>query len=62
MSNINKHFKVSIIKSLIRILGCVAACILVAFNHILYCILTLGISLSIAELLGILEEIMDERK
>ena len=58
----NKHFKVSLIKSLIRILGCAAACILIAFNQVLSCILTIGISLSIAELLGILEEIMDERK
>ena len=31
----NKHFKVSLIKSLIRIVGCVVACILAAFNQVL---------------------------
>lgn len=56
----NAHFKVSLIKSILRIGGCVVAMCLC--THAIAAILTLGGSLLGAELLGILEEIMDKRK
>ena len=58
----NKHFKISLIKSLIRIFGCVTSNILLCINCINISIITLGSSLFIAEGLGILEEILDPRK
>lgn len=48
------HFYISIIKSLIRMISCVAA---VLFKNILI----LPVGLFLAELLGMLEEVGDER-
>ena len=59
---INKHFKISIIKSVIRMLGAVIACVLAAISKLEIGIIVLGSSLFIAEGLGILEEVLDPRK
>lgn len=56
----NTHFKVSLIKSFLRMGGCVAAMCLC--GQVVVAILVLSGSLLGAELLGILEEIMDKRK
>lgn len=56
------HFKLSIVKSLIRILCCLIGCVLIAFNNTIVSILTIACGLSIAEILGILEEVFDKRK
>lgn len=56
----NAHFKVSLIKSFLRMGGCVAAMCLC--GQVAIAILVLSGSLLGAELLGILEEIMDKRK
>ncbi len=56
----NAHFKVSLVKSFLRMGGCVAAICLCGQAAV--AILVLSGSLLGAELLGILEEIMDKRK
>lgn len=58
----NKHFKISLIKSLIRIFGCVTSIVLACINCITISAIVLASSLLIAEGLGILEEIFDTRK
>ena len=56
------HFKISIIKSILRIISCVSAFIFAIFNLPVPGLCILGGGLAIAELLGILEEIFDKRK
>lgn len=57
----NSHFKISLIKSILRILGCIIA-IIVCFWSKTSAIIVLSSALLIAEILGILEEIKDPRK
>lgn len=56
------HFKISIIKSILRIAGCIIAIILTCLNLLLPSLITLSSALGVAELLGILEEVYDKRK
>lgn len=55
-----EHFIVSTIKSVLRIGGCTIA--LLNINNIDISIAYLSISFLIAEILGILEEVVDKRK
>ena len=57
-----RHFITSMIKSFIRIGGGIATIVCVCFGFIETSIITLASSLGFAELLGILEELLDERK
>lgn len=59
--NMNSHFKISLIKSILRILGCIVA-IIVCFWSKTSSIIILSSALLVAEILGILEEIKDTRK
>ena len=59
--NMNSHFKISLIKSILRILGCIIA-IIVCFWSKTSSIIILSSALLVAEILGILEEIKDTRK
>ena len=54
--NSKQHFILSVIKSLIRIIGC--CCAMFSGVPIVY---TLGFTFFLAELIGILEEIFDKR-
>ena len=56
------HFNISLIKSLLRIVGCIVALFLGIFNCIIPSVIVLSSSLGLAEVLGILEEIFDKRK
>ena len=56
------HFKISIVKSILRIISCISAFIFALFNLPLPALCMLGGGLAMAELLGILEEIFDKRK
>lgn len=56
------HFRISIVKSILRIVGCVCAGVLASLNLLLPSLITVSSALCIAELLGILEEIYDKRK
>lgn len=55
------HFKISLIKSLLRIISCTGSLILV-FSNIRAAFAILVSGLCIAEILGILEEVFDKRK
>lgn len=55
------HYRISLIKSIIRIAGCVISIVLACF-WLGAAIGTLGGSLATAEVLGILEEKFDKRK
>lgn len=55
------HFIVSIIKSLLRIGGCLAAWI-VAYSNPQAGVIVLAGSLCGAEVLGVLEEVLDKRE
>ena len=57
----NAHFKISLIKSILRIAGCIGAAATCPFSLITSISILSG-SLLFAELLGILEEIKDNRK
>ena len=52
-SKSKKHFVISLIKSVVRMLGCCAILIVTPLDAVLY----LSIALLIAEALGILEEL-----
>ena len=56
------HFKISIFKSLIRIIGCIIGIILTVFNNIDSGAIVTFSCLGVAEILGILEELFDKRK
>ena len=56
------HFKISIIKSILRIISCVSAIILALLNLPIPALCMVGGGLAIAEFLGILEEVFDKRK
>lgn len=58
----NEHFKISLIKSILRILGCVGTLCTVQLLAPVLPLSILGGTFLIAELLGILEEIKDKRK
>ena len=51
------HFYVSIVKSILRAIGCVAA-IFMAPSNVVLAVMILSVCLVIAEFLGILEEIV----
>lgn len=55
------HFKISTIKSTIRIIGCIVSAFVVFFNAVVavFCLSALFL---IAEILGIFEEVFDKRK
>lgn len=55
------HFKLSLIKSILRISGSIITGLLL-FIDIKIAILVLALSYGVAEILGILEEIFDKRK
>ena len=56
------HLITSIFKSGIRILGGITCIILMALNNITVGLIVLAAAFTGAELLGILEEILDKRK
>ena len=56
------HFNVSLIKSTVRIVGCLVGIAFAIANMFLPSICVLGGSLVLAEFLGILEEKVDKRK
>lgn len=56
------HFKISILKSVLRIVGCLVGIVLVCFNQTTASIISLASALGVAEVLGILEEKFDKRK
>ena len=56
------HFKISFAKSILRILGCIVACVFAATQWYMASLITLGLSFGVAEILGIAEEIFDKRK
>lgn len=60
LSEGGRHFIVSIIKSLIRLAGALIA-ILIAPTNLFYSMIILAFSLFVAEMLGVLEELMDRR-
>lgn len=55
------HFKISILKSVIRVLGSIITIITVLFN-IKLSIIFLASFYLVAEILGVLEEVFDRRK
>ena len=56
------HYYVSLIKSTLRIIGCLASIPFVITGMLIPCICILAGSLIIAEFLGIIEEKVDKRK
>lgn len=56
------HFNLSLIKSIIRILGGMISIVPLLYDSLNLSIILLGSSLALAEILGILEEIFDKRK
>ena len=63
------HFKVSLLKSIIRILSCLILIVLFVIwnytqeNNLIYtAAITFGSGFCIAEFLGIMEEVFDKRK
>ena len=56
------HFNVSLIKSALRILGCLTSIPFAITGMLIPCICVLSGSLIAAEFLGILEEKVDKRK
>lgn len=56
------HFKISLIKSLLRIVGCIVGVVYAATNLLTIGLLLISILFGTAEVLGILEEIFDKRK
>lgn len=57
----NIHFKISLVKSLLRITGCVLSIVIAPIN-LAAALFTFVCSFGIAEILGVLEEIFDSRK
>ena len=55
------HFNISIIKSILRIIGSIVTIIL-SMVEVKFAIISLGAFYVMAELLGILEEVFDKRK
>lgn len=55
------HFNISIIKSILRIIGSIVTIIL-SMVEVKFAIISLGTFYVMAELLGILEEVFDKRK
>lgn len=55
------HFNISLIKSILRIVGCIASTVLAITNPPI-ALITFAALFSTAEILGILEEIFDKRK
>ena len=56
------HYHVSLIKSAIRIIGCLTSIPFAITNMLTPCICILAGSLVVAEFLGIIEEKVDKRK
>lgn len=56
----NKHLQVSVIKSIVRIVGCILAIIFASTSAV--AIILISAFLIIAELLGVVEELVDTRK
>lgn len=56
----NDHFKISLIKSIIRLLGGLGGVIAIKYNPLIS-ILILSSVIFLSELVGILEEIVDKR-
>lgn len=62
MSKLN-HMTVSICKSIIRLVACTSLVVRAYFNLSVYSALIMfGILFGVAELLGIVEEVVDKRK
>ena len=55
------HFNISIIKSILRIVGSIVTVVL-SMVEVKFAIISLGAFYVMAELLGILEEVFDKRK
>lgn len=55
------HFNISIIKSILRIVGSIVTVVL-SMVDVKFAIISLGAFYVMAELLGILEEVFDKRK
>lgn len=56
------HFNISLIKSILRIVGCIGGVICAATNLLTIGLLFVSVLFGAAEVLGILEEIFDKRK
>ena len=56
------HFKISLIKSALRLLGSAGTCISMIFYNYWLAIVILAVSYGFAEMLGVLEELFDKRK
>jgi len=56
------HFKISLIKSILRVVCCLVAIVLSICNYIIPAVCALGGGLALAEVLGVLEEVYDKRK
>lgn len=57
----NAHFKISLIKSILRMIGCIGALVTCWLSPLIPIAILSGTLLG-AELLGILEEVKDNRK
>ena len=56
------HFKLSVVKSILRILSCIVAFIFALLDLPIPALCMIAGGLTIAETLGILEEVFDKRK
>ena len=56
------HFKMSVLKSILRIGSCLTAAGLALANIVIPALVVAGVGLAVAEVLGILEEVFDKRK
>lgn len=55
------HFCISLAKSVLRIGGCIAACVQASQGWFTVGLVTLSVTLVVAEVLGVLEEVFDKR-
>lgn len=56
------HFKISVLKSILRIVGCIACIVLSITALPMTAGIVFGVLFLLAEILGILEEVFDKRK
>ena len=57
-----RHFIVSLFKSVLRIFGGIVAIVIAAIGNIFAGILAISISIISAEILGVIEELVDDRR
>lgn len=56
------HFKVSLVKSVFRICASITSIVLITMGYTTMAFYILGVGYGVAELCGILEEIVDKRE